>query len=251
MKRLAMSLLVLAGSLYGAGPVSAVIGVPTGFHDSFEGVVGAVDCAAEGWAVDPDDTYRDVSIRILSDGAPVASGTADRFRQDLLDAGVSPDGNSAFSIDLWGLISTDVAHAITAQALNEETSIWVDLGATPKELTCLGQRFTGLWKATDFDGSAMLMSIGRGTTPVVGFVDSYATVCATANLPTRMVGAGRGSYGGIHLFVEPLRTLCGRFPFGSLNIQLYHDPGSDTLWEDEDGDGIGITWFRVEKPQGQ
>jgi hypothetical protein len=186
-----------------------------------------------------------VSVRILADGAPVATGTADRFRQDLLDAGVSPDGYSAFRVELWGLISTDVPHAITAQALNEETTTWVDLGATPKQLTCLGQNFTGIWKAIDFDGSTMVMAIGKGATPLVGFVDSYATVCANLHLPTRMVGAGKGSYAGIHLFVEPLKTWCGRFPFGPLNMALYHDPGSDTLWEDEDGDGIGITWFRV------
>ena len=244
-RSLALGLLVVASTAYGAGPVSAVTGIPVGSHDASEGVVESEDCIAAGWAVDPDDPYRDLSIRVLADGAPVASGTADLFRQDLVDAGVSPDGFSAFRIDLWGLITTDVAHTITVQALNEEVSAWVDLGATPKELTCLGQRFSGIWKATDFDGSALVMSIGRGTSPLVGLVDSYATACASAHLPTRMVGAGKGSYSGIYLFVEPLRTWCGRIPFGSINLQLYHDPGSDTLWEDEDGDGVGITWYRA------
>jgi len=245
MTRFALGVVLLASSLPFARTASAVTGTPTGFHDGFEGIVGAGNCAAEGWAVDPDDPYRDLSIRILADGAPVAAGTADLFRQDLVDAGVSPDGTSGFHVGLWGLVSTDVAHAITAQALDEETAIWVDLADTPRELTCLGQRFTGVWEATDMDGSALVMIIGRGDAPRVFLVDSYATACANANLPTRLVGVGKGAYSDIFLFVEPLRTWCGRFPLGEANLQFYHDPGSDTLWEDEDGDGAGITWYRA------
>jgi hypothetical protein len=32
---------------------------------------------------------------------------------------------------------------------------------------------------------------------------------------------------------------------GGYSIQLYYDPGSDTIWEDTDGDGLGTLWSRV------
>ncbi len=118
---------------------------PIGTHDAFEGLVGPGQCAAAGWAVDPDDRYADLSIRILADGALVAEGTANLFRQDLLDAGVSPDGISAFHINLWGVVSPNIAHAITAQALDAQTSVWVNLNLTPKELTCLGSLNSNAW----------------------------------------------------------------------------------------------------------
>jgi hypothetical protein len=31
----------------------------------------------------------------------------------------------------------------------------------------------------------------------------------------------------------------------SLVMQFYWDAGSDTLWQDEDGDGYGYIWYRA------
>ena len=111
--------------------------LPIGTHDGFEGEAGPFRCRANGWAVDPDDRYADLNIRILSDGVEVASGVANLFRQDLLDAGVSPDGISAFHINLWGLVSLNIPHLITAQAQDAQSAEWVDLNLTPRQLTCV------------------------------------------------------------------------------------------------------------------
>jgi len=129
--------MLLAMSLSAA---PAALGVenqaPVGFHDVWDGVVGEPQCAAAGWAVDDDSPYTRLNVRVLADGVEVADGVADQFRQDLLDAGVSPDGYASFDIWLWGLVEPDVAHLITVQAQDAQTAEWVDLGATPKTLTC-------------------------------------------------------------------------------------------------------------------
>jgi len=125
-------------------PVAAATGnaLPEGTHDAFEGEAGPYSCSAEGWAADPDDRYVDLNIRILVDGEVAATGVADLFRQDLLDAGVSPDGYSAFHISLWDVISHNVTHEVLAQAQDAQTYEWVDLYATPKSLTCRDSALT-------------------------------------------------------------------------------------------------------------
>ena len=101
----------------------------------------------------------------------------------------------------------------------------------------------GVWG----DGSAMTMRIGIGDTPKVSFADSYASSCVNAGSPSvRWVGAGAGFYDDIFLWVNLSKTGCGVYQMGNpVSFQLYHDPGSDTLWEDEDGDGWGYVWYRT------
>jgi hypothetical protein len=107
--------------------------------------------------------------------------------------------------------------------------------------------FTGLWTATDVDGSAMMLRIGVGDQPRVTFQDSYASSCDNAGSPsTRWVGAGTGSYSEIWLSVTFNKTGCGTYQKRSpVELQFYWDEGTDTLWEDEDGDGVGILWYRA------
>jgi hypothetical protein len=97
------------------------------------------------------------------------------------------------------------------------------------------------------DGSSMTLRIGPGETPRIVFQDDYASSCAVASSPsTRWVGAGSGSYADLGLVVTLTKTGCGTFQAGgSVELGLYHDPGSDTLWEDGDGDGWGIIWQRT------
>ena len=52
-----------------------------------------------GWAHDPASPDSRLLIEVLDDGAPRASGTAERFRPDLLKVGVG-DGNCGFVMDL-------------------------------------------------------------------------------------------------------------------------------------------------------
>jgi hypothetical protein len=92
------------------------------------------------------------------------------------------------------------------------------------------------------DGSALTLIVGKGASPHVLFRDSLESGCAAR--PTGRVGLGKGRYFEIWLLVEPLTERCGRSRLAR-SMSLYHDPGSDTLWEDEDGDGWGLTWHRA------
>lgn len=218
---------------------------PVGTHDGVDGTQPPWACAANGWAVDPNDRTARLTVRVLVDGQEVTSSVADLYRQDLVDAGVSPDGFAGFNILLWGLISHGLQHEIRVQAQDNETTEWFDLDATPMTLRCSvppprsGIGFTGLWTATDLDGSALRMHIGPGDTPQIAYRDSYSTQCDTDASP-RWVGAGKGDYLEIWLFVTFHKPGCDPF-----ELQFYWDEGSDTLWEDEDGDGVGITWHRA------
>ena len=112
--------------------------LPEGFHDAAEGTQNQFSCVAEGWTTDPNDRNIDLTIRILSDGVEVTQTVADAFRQDLDDAGVCPGGTCSFSVNLWGLITPDVEHTITIQSQDAQSLEWVDLGSTPKSLSCIG-----------------------------------------------------------------------------------------------------------------
>jgi hypothetical protein len=113
----------------------------------------------------------------------------------------------------------------------------IDCAATGEGVDC------SIWG----DGSAMSMTIGPGDVPAATYQDAYATVCAVnGSSNTRWVGAGYGEYDGDHLWLTLTKSGCGTFGMGGYGgIQLYHDPGSDTIWEDEDGDGWGLIWYRA------
>lgn len=124
-----------------AASMVATAQTPTveGFHDRFEGGPGVnVRCAAEGWASDPTQPGTDVTVRVIVDGTPVATGLANLFRQDLLDAGIGVDGTAAFDIDLTGLVTSGVQHEVRVQAQDLGTGQWADLHNTPRFLACTG-----------------------------------------------------------------------------------------------------------------
>jgi hypothetical protein len=109
--------------------------LPEGYHDGSTGEVIAEECLANGWAVDPDDPDRDLTVQILADGVVVATTTADQSRPDV---GACPNGTCGFRLSLWGLIAAGEAHLITTQAYDVETGAWVSLTDTPRSLTCWG-----------------------------------------------------------------------------------------------------------------
>jgi hypothetical protein len=112
--------------------------LPEGYHDAAEGIQNQFSCVAEGWTTDPNDRNIDLSVRILSDGVEIAQTVADAFRPDLDEAGVCPGGTCSFSINLWGLIASDVQHIITIQSQDAQWFEWTDLSNTQKSLTCIG-----------------------------------------------------------------------------------------------------------------
>lgn len=91
-----------------------------------EGIAHSQDCAAIGWARDPDDPGRILDVQILADGNWVTTTKA-----DICEAGIC-----SFYTSLWGLISPIEEHQITAQAYDVETNQCYDLSGTPKTLCC-------------------------------------------------------------------------------------------------------------------
>jgi GT2 family glycosyltransferase len=88
--RLAGQALGLAGSPMQLKPVPGL----TGYFDSLHGM------HAHGWAVNQADPDVPVVVEVVEPGSGVvATGTANQFRGDLLDAGMK-DGHCAFKIDL-------------------------------------------------------------------------------------------------------------------------------------------------------
>jgi len=109
--------------------------LPEGYHEgSTSGVAAGALCQAYGWASDPDDRTKDLTVRILVDGKDVWQGPARDFRADLREAGIG-DGTASFWVDLRGLVSRGVPHEIRVQARDLQTNAWVDLSQTPRTLT--------------------------------------------------------------------------------------------------------------------
>ena len=148
-----------------AGAMAQTTALPEGWHDGNEDVVTeAWMCTAFGWAVDPDNRDRDVTVRVLADGNEVASTSASDYGQDMDELGICPGGTCRFTINLWNLISLGEEHLIRVQALDEGTAIWVDLQGTPRALECeapparLVVSITGDWiRAENFSPEALLM----------------------------------------------------------------------------------------------
>jgi len=120
--------------------------------------------------------------------------------------------------------------------------------------------FEGTWSSTDCaqwwtdggatdcarwgDGSTLRLTIGSGERPAATYDD--ASCLASGAAPTAFTALGTGMYERPFLWIVFDRRGCDSFgAAGDGRLQLYRDPGSDTLWEDEDGDGWGLIWHRV------
>jgi len=137
----------------------------------------------------------------------------------------------------------------------------LSFAAAPVALAAPPAGFVGQWESVDCaqwwedghvdcsvwgDASQLSMTIGKGSTPRVTFQDAYAFVCAINGSPsTRWVAAGSGVYEDIFLWVTFTKSGCGTFGQDGYVVQLYHDAGSDTIWEDPDGDGWVLVWYRA------
>ena len=117
--------------------------LPAGFHDGTTDEVAIGDaCFAAGWAFESESPSRDVTVRILAQRLDIVHvpvevwrGPANRFRGDLLDAGIG-DGTAAYDVDLRPLIAYGVPYQIWIQGRDVQTGEWVDLGETHRPLTC-------------------------------------------------------------------------------------------------------------------
>jgi hypothetical protein len=96
------------------------------------------------------------------------------------------------------------------------------------------------------DASALILRVSQGLAPAVTYEDTYASSCDNNDSPsTRWIAAGTGEYDDPFLWANFTKSGCGAFAMGGYSIQLYYDPGSDTIWEDTDGDNLGTIWTRA------
>jgi hypothetical protein len=244
-----------------------------GQHDGNEGTVSRFDCVASGWAADFDTpTGPRARVRVIVDGKVVAETTADQFRQDVIDAGYPTDGYVGWSVDLFGRLTPGVDHSVTAEVRDTDLKkVWVPVFDAPRHITCMptsatpgtAYGFAGHYTATDCatwweenpdgshdidcsiwgDGSAMTLDIAMGAQPRVELVDSYATFCANANLPTTFTAVGSGTFlDANNLEVTFADTFCGTVALGEGEPLGLYGP-VPTLWNDPDGDGWGTVWY--------
>lgn len=245
-----------------------------GYHDGNEGTVSRADCVASGWAADFDTPSGPrARVRVRVDGKVVAETTADEFRQDVIDAGYPTDGYVGWSVDLFGRLAPGVDHEVTAEIRDTDLKkVWVPVFDAPRHINCQAAPsaspgkaygFAGHYTATDCatwweenpdgshdidcsvwgDDSAMTLDIGTGVHPSVLFIDTYATFCANANLPTTYTAVGKGAFvDSNNLEVTFTSVFCG-------DVAMDVGPGMGlygpvpTLWNDPDGDGWGTVWY--------
>lgn len=112
--------------------------LPEGTHDGFDHLYARRgECYANGWAVDPDDVDAPVTVRIRVDGEVLAEVEATEYRQDIVDAGIDPDGTAGFTVfmGLFG-ITFDVPHTILVEARDAQTDEWRVLDSSPRAIVC-------------------------------------------------------------------------------------------------------------------
>lgn len=155
--------------------------VPQGTHD----LNTDASCSVAGWAVDPDNRATDLSVRIYSDGVLKKTTTANLYRADL--TGICSNGTCGFVDSLAGLITTGVAHSITAKAVDAQTGVEQTLAGSPKTINCPAPiPDYSIIKSSDI--TAASGKRGNGSTaatisvlPVNGFLSTVA-LSATSSL---------------------------------------------------------------------
>jgi hypothetical protein len=121
--------------------------LPVGSHDGFgEPVAFGADCYAAGWALDPDNAKRNLTVRVLATRTDfetivprvVWTGIADELRPDVLEAGYGDD-TVGFNAALGGLIEWGIPYEIRAQARDLQTGEWMTLDGSPLPIVCWPQ----------------------------------------------------------------------------------------------------------------
>lgn len=171
--------------------------------ESFEGFLDIANCSQiVGWAYDADNPDTHLDVDIYSDGNFILTVPANRFRQDLLDAGKG-NGEHGFSLRLPASLNDGQQHAIT---VNVSGTLFV-LGNTPKTITCDPSTFEGYHDIADCTGI-----VGWAWDPnepnVSLYVDVYfdnnafSSILAPANqFRQDLLDAGKGN--GFHGFSFP------------------------------------------------
>ena len=158
-----------------------------GFHDF-------VNCdAIGGWVRDKNNPVTRVNVSVFDDitGALVASGTADQFRQDLVNAGIG-DGKYGFLIPTPSTLKNGQVHTVRVKV----TGTGFSLGSTPKSFSNACSSGPDL-VVTDSSGSSSILPGG------------------TINVSATIMNQGNGSAGsfrlGFYLSTDGTITTSDRF----------------------------------------
>ena len=168
------------------GPHVVNIPRPQGVTGCFEGVRNN---QALGWAFDPQRPGDRLTVEIVCDGRVVASGPADRFREDLLEAGFG-DGHGHFRLFLSPSLFDGWDHPLTARVACTSTSLH---GGTHvfnvSRVAGIGESFRKAALAATVQTGALSRRRGRPTVLACGHI------------------AGQALYGGERSFLDILDGL--------------------------------------------
>lgn len=100
-----------------------------------EGSLDAVDAQVIfGWAWNPTQPGQRIQVRVWDGDTPLATVTADQFRQDLLDAGVG-DGKHGFSLPIPASLRDDKPHTIRVMVDGAVDDLGPHITLTPTQGT--------------------------------------------------------------------------------------------------------------------
>ena len=111
---------------------------PVGYHDG----VNSSSCSTTGWAYDPDDTSKSISVDIYADGPTGGTGVSlGRFSTTILRSNVNSTenitGNHGFNIDLTSKLADGKSHTLYIYAIDSSgQSTNPLLKGSPKTINC-------------------------------------------------------------------------------------------------------------------
>ncbi len=207
-----------------------------GFHSAFEGRADHPQCWAIGWAFDPDTPDSDLTVRVLADGEVVSQTVANIYWDSLTEA--CPGGACAYGADLWNLISYNTEHTILVQAWDVQTSQWISLPGSPKQLLCIaapngfhdGNEGRVDRSACQVFGWAAYPGEGSTSLRVKVVVDGADVAQTTANIYRPDLKATGACPGGMCAFLVDLWGLVSHNAAHSIAVQA-QDPETGG-WKD-------------------
>ena len=94
------------------------------------------------------------------------------------------------------------------------------------------------------DRSTLTLVIGGALRPVASLADTSGGRCTSAD-PGVHTPTTHPEFGSAGLFLRLDFPACTAAAIAVGGLDIYHDPGSDSLWDDPDGDGWGHLWHRA------
>jgi hypothetical protein len=215
------------------------INCPPAAEPNYQGSHDRADCnVIAGWAWDANNPFATISVDIYSDNIPLATVPADKFRQDLLDAGIG-NGYHAFVFPVPNSLKNGQAHSISVGF----HGTFLGLSNTPKTIVCT-DTLEGAFDLANCESIAgWAWDSLQPNTPISVDVFSDSTLIATVpanQFRQDLSDAGKGN--GFHAFTFPVppplkdgnpHTVFVRF--AGTALQLSNSPRTLTCSPDFEG----------------